>query len=149
MQACDGDEVALSLTVTGSPATDELAAIGDALAGFNDADVGPSARRPLVVMVRDEADALVAGISGYTAWGWLYVQWLWVAETRRGQGIAGRMLEAAEAEARARGCRGAYIDTFNPVALKTYQRQGYATFGELSDFPVGRTRTFLQKRLGA
>jgi GNAT superfamily N-acetyltransferase len=140
MQACDGDEVALSLTVTGSPATDELAAIGD---------VGPSARRPLAVVVRDEAGALVAGTSGYTAWGWLYVQWLWVAETRRGQGIAGRMLEAAEAEARARGCHGAYIDTFSPIALKTYQRHGYVAFGELRDFPVGRTRTFLQKRLGA
>ena len=147
MQACDGDEVALSLMVTGSPATDELAAIGDALSSFNDADVGPSGRRPLAVVVRDEADALVAGISGYTAWGWLYVQWLWVAETRRGQGIAGRMLEAAEAEARARGCHGAYIDTFSPIALQVYRRAGYVPFGDLEDFPAGRTRTFLQKQL--
>ena len=57
------------------------------------------------------------------------------------------MLMAAEAEARARGCHSAYIDTFNPVALKTYQRAGYMPFGALEDFPEGRTRTFLQKRL--
>jgi hypothetical protein len=57
------------------------------------------------------------------------------------------MLEAAEAEGRARGCHGAYIDTFSPVALKTYRRAGYTAFGELQDFPAGRTRTFLQKRL--
>jgi hypothetical protein len=39
----------------------------------------------------------VAGLWGYTAWGWLYVQWLWVAETGREQGVAGRMLAAARA----------------------------------------------------
>jgi len=87
------------------------------------------------------------GISGYTAWGWLYVQWLWVDEKLRGQGTAGRMLEAAEREAVARGCHGALIDTFSPVAAKTYERQGYQPFGTLADFPVGRSRIFLQKQL--
>ena len=57
------------------------------------------------------------------------------------------MLAAAEAEARDRGCHAAYIDTFNPVALKIYQRAGYVPFGALEDFPIGRTRTFLQKTL--
>jgi predicted GNAT family acetyltransferase len=57
------------------------------------------------------------------------------------------MLAAAEVEAKARGCHGAYIDTFNPVALKVYRRAGYVPFGELRDFPKGRTRTFLQKSL--
>ena len=45
------------------------------------------------------------------------------------------------------GCHGSYIDTFSPVALKVYQRAGYIPFGALDDFPSGRTRTFLQKRL--
>jgi len=89
----------------------------------------------------------VAGISGYTAWGWLYVQWLWIAEDQRGKGLAGRMLAGAESEAKTRGCRGSYIDTFNPVALKVYRRAGYEAFGALDDFPKGRTRTFLQKHL--
>ena len=61
--------------------------------------------------------------------------------------LAGRMLELAEAEARGRGCHGAYIDTFNPQALKTYQRAGYTIFGSLPDFPKGRTRSFLSKPL--
>lgn len=139
--------MAVSITVTDAPHPDDLAMIGDGLAGFNAADVGPAERRAVAVVVRDEAGAVVAGISGYTAWGWLYVQWLWVAEAQRGQGLAGRMLVAAEDEGRKRSCHGAYIDTFSPVALKTYQRAGYVPFGELRDFPVGRTRTFLEKRL--
>lgn len=137
----------LSISVTETPVAEELAIIGGQLTAFNEADVGPADRRPLAVFVRDEAGTVVAGISGYTAWGWLYVQWLWVAETQRGAGLAGRMLGAAEADAKARGCHGAYIDTFSPVALKTYQRAGYVPFGKLEDFPPGRTRTFLQKKL--
>ena len=147
MQAASFTDMAYALTVTDTPAAEELATIGDSLAAFNEADVGPSGRRPIAVVVRDDSARIVAGISGYTAWGWLYVQWLWVAEEQRGAGLAGRMLAAAEADAQARGCHGAYIDTFSPVALKTYQRAGYVAFGALENFPEGRTRTFLQKRL--
>jgi len=137
----------LALRVTDAPSPAELEAIGGGLSAFNEADAGPAGRVPLAVVVRSEASDIVAGVAGYTAWGWLYIQWLWVAEAQRGQGLAGRMLAMAEGEARTRGCHGAYIDTFNPVALKTYERAGYAAFGSLDDFPTGRRRTFLQKRL--
>jgi GNAT superfamily N-acetyltransferase len=147
MQATGAPHMELSLTVTNAPSAEELAVIGESLTRFNEADVGPAGRQAIAVVMRDETHTIVAGISGYTAWGWLYIQWLWVAEEQRGKGLAGRMLTAAETEGRARGCHSAYIDTFNPIALKTYQRAGYIPFGELADFPVGRTRTFLQKRL--
>ena len=137
----------MKIDVTATPAADDLAAIGNGLSSFNDADVGPAGRLNLAVLVRDDSGELIGGISGYTAWGWLYVQWLWLDEAHRGHGLAGRMLAAAELEAKARGCHGSYIDTFSPVALKVYQRAGYVPFGELEDFPKGRTRTFLQKRL--
>lgn len=138
---------ALEICVTDAPAAETLERIGTELAGFNEADVGPAGRRPLVVTVHADSGALVAGLSGYTAWGWLYVQWLWVDASQRGQGLAGQMLAAAEGDAKARGCHHAYIDTFNPSALKTYQRAGYVVFGELPDFPIGRTRSFLSKPL--
>lgn len=137
----------LAFEVTDTPSADDLDRIGKNLTAFNDADVGPSERRPLAVVVRDDTGQVVAGISGYTGWGWLYVQWLWVAEDMRGRALAGRMLSAAEAEAKARGCHGAYIDTFNPHALHVYTRAGYSVFGTLADFPPGRTRSFLSKAL--
>ncbi|MEO8757515.1 MAG: GNAT family N-acetyltransferase [Devosia sp.] len=138
-------ELVIGVTDTPSPA--ELETIGVGLAAFNEADVGPADRKILAVIARDGAAAVAGGLSGYTAWGWLYVQWLWIIEAQRGQGLAGRLLAAAESEARRRGCHAAYIDTFNPAALKIYQRVGYTPFGALEDFPRGRTRTFLQKQL--
>ncbi|WP_256749939.1 N-acetyltransferase [Mesorhizobium sp. Mes31] len=136
-----------TLETTANPLPEELAFLGERLTAFNDADVGASERKALAVFVRDDDGAVVAGISGYTAWGWLYVQWLWVDERLRGQHMAGRMLDAAEQEAMARGCQSAWIDTFNPNAARVYQRQGYQTFGTLADFPIGRSRIFLQKKL--
>ena len=137
----------LRFDLTDTPTDCDLAAIGGGLTAFNDADVGPSGRRALAIVLRDEAGTVVGGLSGYTAWGWLYTQWLWLAESARGQGLAARLLDMAETEARARACHGAHIDTFSPTALRVYQRQGYEVFGTLPDFPPGRSRFFLRKAL--
>ena len=137
----------LALELTGTPRAQDLEVLGASLAAFNDREVGPAERQALAVFVRDVEGDVVAGLSGCTAWGWLYVQWLWVREDQRGNKLAGRMLDMAETEARGRGCHGAYIDTFNPHALKVYQRAGYTVFGTLPDFPKGRTRSFLSKTL--
>ncbi|MCQ1836111.1 GNAT family N-acetyltransferase [Neorhizobium galegae] len=135
------------LDVTASPSPEELATIGEGLTAFNDADVGPSERKALAVLIRDIDGKVIGGLSGYTAWGWLFTQWLFIPDALRGEGMAGKLLSQAEEEARARGCHGAWIDTFSPVARKAYMRQGYEIFGELPEFPKGRTRTFLRKAL--
>lgn len=135
-----------TLEVTATPSPDDIAVLGDGLGAYNATDVGPSGREGLAVLLRQQ-DTVTGGIAGFTAWGWLYVQWLFVPEALRGQGVAARLLAAAEKEAVTRGCHGAWIDTFNPTALRAYQKQGFAIFGALDDFPEGRTRWFLQKRL--
>ena len=137
----------VTLTLTAEPAAEDLKVLGENLAAYNDASVGPAGRVLLAVFLRDGSGTVVGGLSGYTGWGWLYVQWLWLSETLRGQGWAGKVLAAAEAEAVARGCHGAYIDTFNPAALRLYRRLDYTPFGALEDFPKGHTRTFLKKQL--
>jgi len=133
--------------VTCSPSADDLTAIGDALSAFNIHDVGPAERQPLAVLIRDTDGTVTGGLSGYTAWGWLFTQLLYIPDKERGKGMAGKILALAEEEAAARGCHGAWIDTFNPQALRAYQRQGYEIFGELPEFPKGRMRTFLRKTL--
>ncbi len=136
-----------SLELTETPSPDDLAVIASELTAFNHTDVGAADRRTLVVLIRDEDSVVIGGLSGYTAWGWLFTQLLFVPESQRGQGLAGRLLATAEQEAAERGCHGAWIDTFSPHALRAYLKQGYEVFGELPEFPKGRTRTFLRKTL--
>jgi GNAT superfamily N-acetyltransferase len=135
--------------LTGSPSPDDLAAIGDRLSAFNTIEVGASGREALAVLIRDTNGKVTGGLSGYTAWGWLFTQLLYIPEGERGKGLAGKILAKAEEEAARRGCHSAWIDTFNPQALRAYLRQGYEIFGELPDFPKGGTRTFLRKVLVA
>ncbi len=129
-----------------SPSEKDLATLNAGLNAFN-LDEGISAQHdPVAVFIRDTNGDIQGGLYGNIAWNWLHVRWLWLSTSLRGQGLAGKLLKTAEVHAQEIGCTGAYIDTFSSAALRVYTRLGYEKFGELQEFPPGRTRTFLQKK---
>ncbi|KTS75405.1 acetyltransferase [Pseudomonas oryzihabitans] len=113
---------------------------------YNEAQVGPSGYRALVVTLT-RAGTPLGGLWGYTSYGWLYVQLLALDEAVRGQGAGRELLLRAEAEAISRGCHGAWLDTHEFQARGFYERLGYELFGELADYPPGFARYFLRKAL--
>ncbi len=113
---------------------------------FNNQHAEPENYQRLTLFVRDDSKNIVGGLLGYTHWRWLFVQNLWVAESVRGLGHGRKLMQSAEQEARLRGCRHAYLDTFDFQALGFYQKLGYEIFGQLDDYPPGHTKYFLQKR---
>lgn len=139
----------MAIEIADAPSEEDAARVVGGLVAFNNATVGPSNRRALAVLLRDPADGTVlGGAIGYTAWDWFYVEKVWVDESLRGQGQAARVLAVGEAEARRRGCKGAWLDTLNPAARRVYERGGYVVCGEIPDFTAGQARIFLQKRFG-
>ena len=137
----------MAIEISDAPSDDDAARVVGGLVAFNNATVGPMNRRPLAALLRSDG-AVVGGAIGYTAWDWFYVEKVWVDESLRGQGQAARLLAAGEAEARRRGCKGAWLDTLNPAARRVYEREGYVVCGEIPDFTAGQSRLFLQKRFG-
>ena len=119
------------------------------LTAFNRAWTADDQLQPLLLVVRDADERIVAGLVGGTYWGWLYTEILWVKEGLRGKGYGQSLLAAAEAEAVRRGCRNAHLDTMDFQALRFYQKQGYSIFAELEDIPAGsgHRRYSLKKRL--
>ena len=73
------------------------------------------------------------------------IEGLWVVEELRGRGLGRRLLLAAEAAAVKRGCRGAWLGTFDFQSRGFYERLGYTVFAELADFPDGHTHYHLRK----
>ncbi len=121
--------------------------VAEALGAEVAARFGPREDRPFSITLRDDSDALAAGLNGVAHWRWVYVRHLWVAERWRGRGLGRDLLKEAERRAAAWRCVGVYLDTFSPEAVDFYQRCGFAPFGAIDGFPPGERRTFLQKRL--
>ncbi|MBV8474214.1 MAG: GNAT family N-acetyltransferase, partial [Hyphomicrobiales bacterium] len=110
----------------------------------------PRPPQTFALLVRDEAsgDAL-GGLWARAAFGWLFVELLFVPESLRGQGVGSRLLAQAEDLARQNGCVGVWLDTFSFQAPDFYRKNGYETFGVIDDYPGAEKRFFLRKRLDA
>jgi GNAT superfamily N-acetyltransferase len=104
----------------------------------------------LAIFVRDDAGAIVAGISGWTWGGCAELQHMWVDDARRGQGLATALLDAAEAEAVRRGCGQVVLFTHaanSGAGGERYTRRGYELVGRVDDYPVGDAALWFRKRL--
>lgn len=124
------------------------AAVRKGISGADPADVGRRDYQPLTLSVRTTDQAIVGGLYGATMWSWLMIEGLWVNEAWRGRGLGSQLLRRAEAIAAARGCRGAWLGTFDFQARGFYERHGYAVFAELPGFPVAHTHFHLRKDFG-
>lgn len=133
--------------MTDEPAPHERDMLAAPLLAYNETLLGPPRIHPVAVLVRTQDDARVlGGLWGRTSSRWLFVELLFIPDPLRSQGLGTQLLERAEKEAKARGCFGAWLDTFSPDACRFYQQRGYQLFGEISDYPPGNARSFLSKR---
>ena len=87
----------------------------------------------------------MGGLWGRTAGTWLFVELLFIPEEMRRNGLGRKMMATAEEEARARACRGVWLDTFSFQARGFYEKLGYSVFGAIENFPPGHARYFLKK----
>jgi ribosomal protein S18 acetylase RimI-like enzyme len=113
---------------------------------FNKEPLGEANYKPLTTTARDNG-RIVGGLVGATFHGWFYIEALWIDDAWRNRGLGRSLLQTAEAEARQRGVRNAYVDTFSFQAPGFYKKLGYEEFGKLDDFPKGHTRYWMTKAL--
>ncbi|CAG9191851.1 Ribosomal protein S18 acetylase RimI [Paraburkholderia sabiae] len=136
----------MRIELTDSPdARDEALVIAQTRAfnaAFTKEDV-----RPLCVFVRDGKNRIIGGLTAKTYWDYLEIQFLWVDENYRANGLASDLMKTAEKEAAKRGCKYAFLDTFSFQALGFYEKLGYSEFGRLKGFSGSHDRHFLQKSL--
>jgi GNAT superfamily N-acetyltransferase len=121
--------------------------IGRGVAHYNKEQAGDNGFQRLCFILQAPDESIVGGVIGETYWDWFYLDLLWVKDDLRGRGFGHRLLTLAEDEARERGAKNAYLDTFSFQAPEFYEQHGYQVFGELQDFPPGHQRHFLTKQL--
>lgn len=114
---------------------------------FNVEATGTDDGRLLVVTVRDDTGAMVAGLFGWTWGGTCFVDLLHVAEEHRGAGLGSRLLAAAEDEGARRGCGQVVLATHSFQAPDFYRARGYREHGRVEDYPRGYAQVHLVKPL--
>jgi len=121
--------------------------IGRGVGDYNKEQAGDNKFTRLCFVLQAPDQEIVGGVLGEIYWDWLYIDLLWVRDDLRGSGHGHRLLTHAEDEARQRGVKNAYLDTFSFQSPGFYKQHGYQVFGELQDFPPGNQRYFFTKEL--
>ena len=129
---------------TESERTHELANL---IRAYNRANREQSKSEPLNIYLEDEKGNLVAGMVAETFGNWLEIEYLYVSDDLRGQGIGSKILEMAENESRNRGCKYSFVDTFNFQAQKFYEKHGYKEVFALKKYPYTWERYYYTKEL--
>ena len=127
--------------------SDDIQIVLRGLEQFNLGFAPPIGYRPLNIFLRNDANQILGGLLGETAWEWLHIDIVWIDGSARGQGYGTRLITEAEQEARRRGCHSVHLDTMSFQALPFYERLGYTLWGTLDDHPTGHQRHFLRKKL--
>jgi ribosomal protein S18 acetylase RimI-like enzyme len=129
------------------PTPEDVRFLNERLYDYNVEQTGRDDGQWLAVFLRDEQDRIVAGLSGWTWAGWLKITELWISSDERRRGRGQQMIEMAEAEARARGCTRAIVDTYSFQAPGFYQKFGYRIVATIDDKPPGHRHHTLVKDL--
>jgi GNAT superfamily N-acetyltransferase len=137
----------LQITFEESPEPADVEVVHGGLRAYNRQQIGYEDARRLVLLVRNKSGRIVGGVLGYTYWGWLSIDILWLDETMRRTGLGSRLLREAETEAVARGCRQAMLDTMDFQAPTFYPRHGYEIYAVLDGFAGDHKRFYFRKQL--
>jgi GNAT superfamily N-acetyltransferase len=136
-----------NITVSDNATLEDLQFLEEQVNEFNFTTTGIRDARLLVMLLRDAGGRIYAGLSGHTWGGVAEIKLLWVDQSRRQTGVGSRLLRAAEAEARVRGCAKVVLSTHSFQAPDFYRKHGYVAAGEFSDYPRGHRSIFLEKVL--
>ena len=121
--------------------------VGGGIDHFNQQLAGDYKASRVCFVLYAPDNEVVGGVIGDIYWDWFFINLMFVKDELRGRGYGHRLLVLAEDEARKRGARNVYLDTFSFQAPDFYKKYGYQVFGVLPDFPAGHQRYFLTKQL--
>ena len=125
----------------------EIDALEDRLYEHNRAATGHADGRGLGFEIIGEDGAQLGAIAGHTWGGVAEIAQLWVDPAHRGVGLGLALLDAALAEAKARGCRQMFLMTYDFQAPWLYERRGFARVIEIPDWPLGHTHILMRREL--
>ena len=121
--------------------------IGELVRSYNRSKREAAESESLNLYIEDEHGRLLAGLVAETFGNWLEIEYLFVKEDLRGQGIGSQLLQQVESEAKKRNCRYVFVNTYQFQAPAFYQKHGYKEVFTMKNYPYTGQRHYYQKEL--
>jgi GNAT superfamily N-acetyltransferase len=129
------------------PTLEDVEYLEDRLYEHNSGVTGIADGQLLAFFSRDESGRIIGGICGNTWGGGCEIRQFWVEQSHRHRGLGTLLFQAAEREARRRGCSQILLMTFSFQAPDFYERNGFEIVATIADHPRGHRNFLMRKRL--
>ena len=130
-----------------NPSYEDVRFLEDRLYEYGVEQTGVDDGQWLAIFLRDDHRTIQAGIKGWTWCGSCYIETVWIHRDLRGHGLGTQLLQAAEHEARRRGCQQMILGSYSFQAPGFYQKLGFEVFAVLEEHPRAHRHYSLRKWL--
>lgn len=103
--------------------------------------------KPFGIFIKNDANDVCAGVTGYNYYGCLHIDMLFVKEDLRNLGYGKKLMMEAEKIGRTRHCLFATVNTMDFEALVFYQKLGYEIEFTRAGYQNKSTMYMLRKAL--
>ena len=141
------EDLTMTYTLNMEPTDEDIASIRNELRKYNTPFLQAVRDQELTVSFSDEQQQQKGGIVGRVRGNWLLINFLWVDDMYRGQGVGSQLLKEIEQQAVKMGCHSVMLDTLSFQARPFYERHGYQCQMSLDNYPVDGQLHFLTKSL--
>jgi ribosomal protein S18 acetylase RimI-like enzyme len=124
-----------STVIETDPKPEEIRLLEERIYEFNVQATGISDGKLFALFLRENNEAIVGGIFGWTWGDTCYVRYLYVPAHLRNQGHGSALMRAVEAEAKARGCGQIVLQTHDFQAPDFYRKLGFDIIGRVTAYP--------------
>ncbi|MEQ5184394.1 GNAT family N-acetyltransferase [Providencia zhijiangensis] len=138
----------MKITVTHEITPEDKEELFTGLRSYNRSFLQNSYFGQLGVYSKDDNGIMQGGLLASIKGRWLCIDYLWVDESMRKNGLGSQLMHVAEEESKKLGCHNALVDTFSFQALPFYEKLGYVKQMSLPNFPeLGMQRHYLSKEI--
>lgn len=138
----------MKITVTHEITPEDKEELFTGLRSYNRSFLQNSYFGQLGVYSKDDNGIMQGGLFASIKGRWLCIDYLWVDESMRKNGLGSQLMHVAEEESKKLGCHNALVDTFSFQALPFYEKLGYVKQMSLPNFPeLGMQRHYLSKEI--
>ena len=124
----------MEIVVTEKPTKEDISEIREAIRDYNSSYLEGIKYNDVVCYLNGANGRKIAGIIGCIKGKWLSVEYLWVSESQKGNGLGSQLLTRLEILAKEKGCHSAMLHTASFQAEPFYKKHGYKTKMILDDF---------------